>query len=619
MLQKLTFRPGVYEEGTDYSSEGRWVDSNLVRFRDGFPEKINGWEKAADESFYGTCRHMNLWSTLSGVIYVGMGTHLKFYAFDGGIFNDITPLRDTGTLGSDPFATTDTSSEVVVTDTAHGAIANDFVTFSGATATGGISADALNTEHQITEIVDSNSYKIVVSETATSTTSGGGSSVDYEYQINTGLDSTFYGSGWGAGSWGRGGWGSAADTSTEGQRLRLWSAHNYGEDLIFCPRDSKIYYWDSSAGGRASLISDISGANEVPVIAKEVTVSNERHVIAFACDPYGASGVQDRMFIRWSEKEDYLEWQSLPENSAGDLRIPLGSYFVTHAQTSQEILVWSDTALHSMRYVGEPFIYGIDVQAAKATVIGPKAKAVVNDTVYWMGNGRFFRYRGSVEPLRCSMLEAVFNNLNQSQRDKIYAGSNVTWNEVTWFYPSLDSNECDKYITYNYVDDIWYGGTLDRTAWMDRPDLTYPMATDPDGYLYYHDFGTDDGSDNPAAALDSYIESSFFELGQGDRYSFVSKLIPDVTFRGCDPDDDPYVTITITAADWPGDANSTDGTYSGTITRSSTASATVERYTNYVNLRLRGRALKFKIASDAVGMSWRLGTPRLKMRPSGRQ
>lgn len=618
MLQPLKFQPGIYRESTDYSAQGRWTDGNFIRFREGFPEKINGWEKAATSTFLGVCRAMHLWSALSGTVYVALGTHLKFYAFDGGVYNDITPIRSTVTLGSNPFATTSGSAVVTVTHAAHGALANDYVTFSGASATGGISGTVLNAEYQITQIVDTNTYKFTASATASSNATGGGAAVVAAYQINTGLNSTFYGTGWGAGAWGRGSWGSAADISTEGQKLRLWSCWNYGEDLIFSPRDSAVYFWDSSAGGRGVLLSSVSGADHVPTIAKEVAVSNERHVIAFGCNPFNDT-VQDRLLIRWSSKEDLLTWTPLSTNTAGDIRIPIGSFFVTHAQTSQEILVWSDAALHSMRYVGAPFIYGIDAQATKATVIGPKAKAVVNDSVYWMGNGRFFKYRGAVETLKCTVLEYVFNDFNQSQRDKVYCGSNLAWNEITWFYPSAASDEVDRYVTYNYVDDLWYYGTLARTAWLDRPDLAYPVATDTSGYMYYHDFGTDDGSTTPASAIPAYVESSFFELGNGDSYSYVDKFIPDVTFRGSSTDTQPSLTVTLTPSDWPGDANSTDGTLSGTVTRASSYSATVEQYTRYLNLRMRGRMMKVKYMSSATDMSWRIGTSRINIRTDGKQ
>jgi hypothetical protein len=623
VLQKIKFQPGIYRESTDYSAEARWFDSNLVRFRDGFPEKINGWDKATSASFRGVCRDMRLWSALAGTIYVSIGTHLKYYAFDGGTFLDITPLRSPqpAAMAASPFAIVSGSPTMTVTHAGHGAIANDFVTYSGATTIGAsnVTAAILNVEWQIATLVDPNTYTINLGFNADTTTSGGGTPTS-SYQIQTGLDTTFYGAGWGAGGWGRGGWGSAADTSIFGAKLRLWSTWNYGEDIVFCARDSEIYYWDSSAGGRAVYLRNVAGANTVPTVSKEVAVSNERHVISFGCNPFNSS-TQDTMLIRWSSKEDSVAWLPLNTNTAGDIRIPIGSYFVTHIQTSQEILVWSDAALHSMRYVGDPFIYGIDAQASKATIIGPKAKAVVNDEVYWMGNGRFYHYRGAVETLPCTVLEYVFNNLNQSQRDKIYCGTNITWNEITWFYPSVSSTEIDRYVTYNYEEKIWYyGSTLARTAWLDRPDLSYPVATDASGYLYFHDFGVDDGSTNPPTALPAYIESTFFEMGSGDNYMFVDKFIPDVTFRGAS-EMIPGCTLTVafTMADWPGDANSTDGTTGGITTRSSTYSATVETYTNYLNLRMRGRMCKVRYSSSETDMTWRIGTPRINVRPDGKQ
>lgn len=619
---KLQFQPGFYTDSTAYSSAGRWVDGNLMRFTEGKPEAIRGWQKASNTAFRGTCRDLRWWSGLNGQIYISIATNLKLYAFTGE-FVDITPLRSSGTLAASPFAT-DTSTNsgglttITVTHTSHGAIVNDFVTFSGATAVGGVAAAALNTEQQIIEVPSTNTYKIRVSGTASSNTSGGGTPT-FAYQINTGLDSTFFGAGWGAGTWSRGAWGSAADVSAEGSKLRLWSASPYGEDLLACTRDGPVYYWDSSAGLRAVLLSSLSGANGVPTVTKEVTTSAERHAICFGCNAFG-SATQDPMLIRWSAVEDATTWTPLPTNAAGDLRIPSGSKFITHAQTYQEILVWSDTSLHSLRYVGAPFYYGIDVISSKASIIGPKAKAIAQDTVFWMGTGNFYAYRGTLSTIPCPVLDHVFYNLNEAQKDKIYCGTNIAWDEVTWFYPSANSTEVDRYVTYNYEDKIWYYGTLARTAWLDRQDISYPMATDPGGYLYYHEIGTDDGSTNPASPLPAYIESSFVEVAEGDNYMFADKFIPDVTFfqsspllTGCS------VSVSFTMSDWPGAAYSTDGTTSGSITRSSVYNATVETFTNYLNLRMRGRMVKVRYSANQAGMTWRIGTPRLNVRKDGRQ
>ena len=620
---KLKFQPGFYTESTDYSAAGRWTDGNYMRFRDGYPEPIKGWQKANDTQFLGKCRDMRWWSSLSGSIYISVGTHLKMYVFRGD-YLDITPIRSTGTLGSNPFASSVASNSggttlITVTHTGHGAIANDFVTFAGATTFNGILAADLNREHQIVQVLNSNSYTIRVTGTATGTSSGGGAAVTFAYQINTGLDSTLFGNGWGAGSWGRGGWGSAADTSAEGAKLRLWTASPYGEDLLFCARDGQIYYWDSSGGSRGVLLSSLSGAESVPTVSKEVTASAERHVIAFGCNPFG-SAVQDPMLIRWSTYEDATMWTPLPTNAAGDIRIPSGSKFITHAQTYQEILVFTDTSLHSLRYVGAPFYYGIDVISSKISIVSPKAKAIAQDTVFWMGSGQFYSYRGALSELNCAVHEHVFQDINDSQRDKIYCGTNLTENEVTWFYPSASSQEVDRYVTFNYADNLWYYGTLARTAWLDRQDIQYPMATDANGFLYYHEYGADDGSTTPASAIPAYIESGYVEVGEGDRYMFVDKLVPDVTFRrSSETVVNCSINVTFTMADWPGAIDSSDGTTSGSVVRSSAYNATVETYTNYINLRMRGRMAKVKYSGDQVGMSWRVGTPRINVRPDGRQ
>ena len=620
---KLKFQPGFYTESTDYSATGRWIDGNFMRFRDGYPEPIRGWQKANSNAFLGKCRDMRWWSSLSGNIYVSIGTHLKMYAFRGD-YLDITPLRSSGTLAASPFAT-DTSTNsagttvITVTHTSHGAIPNDFVTFAGATGpVNGVAASVLNAEHQIIQVVNANSYRIRVTATASANGSGGGTPT-FAYQINTGLDSTLFGNGWGAGTWGRGGWGTAADVSAEGAKLRLWSAAPYGEDLLFCPRDGQIYYWDSSSGGRGVLLSSLSGAADVPTVAKEVTASAERHVIAFGCNPYG-SATQDPMLIRWSTYEDATMWTPLPTNAAGDLRIPSGSKFITHVQTYQEVLVFTDTSVHSLRYVGAPFYYGIDVISSKVSIIAPKAKAIAQDTVYWMGSGQFYSYRGALNPLNCSVLEYVFNDINESQRDKIYCGTNLTESEVTWFYPSAGSDEVDRYVTFNYAENLWYYGTLGRTAWLDRQDIQFPMATDANGYLYYHEYGAEDGSTNPGSAIPAYIESGYVEVGEGDKYMFVDKFVPDVTFRkSSETVLNCSISVTFTMADWPGASNSTDGTTSGSIVRSSAHNATVETYTNYINLRMRGRMAKVRYSSNLAGMSWRVGTPRINVRPDGRQ
>lgn len=625
---KLKFQPGFFTESTDYSATGRWIDGNCVRFRSGYPEAIKGWQKALSATFLGKCRDMRWWSALSGDVYVSLGTHLKLYAFDGS-YTDITPIRLSGgplpnNGANNPLSTTsndvpNNTCLITVFHAGHGAIEGDFVTLSGATTFNGIAAGSLNKEHQIVEVLTASTYTIRVSGNASGFSAGGGTAINYAYQINVGSDSTVFGTGWGAGTYSRGTWGSSADISAEGAKLRLWSAAPYGEDLIAALRDGPIYYWDSSAGQRAVLLSSLAGASDVPTVVKEVVTSAERHAIAFGCNPFGEV-TQDPMLIRWSTYEDATMWTPLPTNAAGDLRIPSGSKFITHVQTYQEILIFTDTSLHSLRYVGAPFYYGIDVISSKVSIIAPKAKGIAQDTVFWMGSGQFYSYRGALNVLDCTVLDYVFSNINESQRDKIYCGTNLNENEVTWFYPSAGSDEVDRYVTYNYLDNTWYYGAMARTAWLDRQDIQHPMATDPQGQMFYHELGWNDDSTSPATPIPAYIESGYVEIGEGDKFMFADKFVPDVTFSGSTGSAlNCTINVTFTMADWPGSANSSDGTFSGGIVKSSTLNAPVELYTQYINLRMRGRMVKVKYSGGQLDMAWRVGTPRINVRPDGRQ
>ena len=629
-LIKLDFTPGFFRDATRYGAMGGWWDGDNIRFRLGKPESIGGWTKVISTVFKGTCRLMHEWSSLSTDALLATGTHLKFYITTGGAYYDITPIRKTvNPMANNPF-TSDTATNsggnttLTVTDNSHGAIAGDFVTYSGATTFNSIPADSINTELQISELIDGNSYKIIVAGTASASSAGGGAAVVASYQINVGVDTTTQGTGWGAGPWGGNylgtgantGWGDAANTTVAGQQIGLWSAWNYGEDLLFCRRNSEIYYWDWSDGygARGTNLTAESGATSVPTVTTEITVSAERHIIAFGCDPYDNVGVQDKALIRWGSKESLVDFLPTNTNSAGDLRLIIGSTFVTHAQTSQEILVWSNTALHSMRYVGAPFYYGISVVSAKAVIIGPKAKAILDDVTYWMGRGNFYRYAGRAEILPCTLLEYVFDDLNYDQSFKVYAGTNNAYSEVMWFYCSEDATEVDRCVIYNAADNAWHYGSLARTAWMDRVSSPYPIAAAYDNYLYYHENGDDDGSTSPASAISSYIESAPIQIGEGDKFMFVSRLLPDLTFRDGDGSA-PAVTVTLTPQDWPGGAEGSSATSSGSVAKGTTV--TVERFTDRLDVRLRGRMLTFKIQAAQLGTSWRLGVPRLEGRLDG--
>jgi len=530
-----------------------------------------------------------------------------------------------------------TCATLIVTDTDHGAVQNDFVTFSGAATLGGdITAAVLNQEYQITQIINVNSYQIEARTVSTigsiTTTTGlnptyvfattsdsgnGGGSIVGAYQINTGLDTTIVGTGWGAGTWSRGTWGSGASLATSGQTLRIWSHDNFGEDLLINVRDGDIFYWDKTNGlaNRAVELASIAGANKVPTIAKQVLVSDrDRHVIAFGCDSELEPGVQDPLLIRFSDQENILDWQSLVDTTAGDLRIGSGSKIITAVETRQQILVFTDVSLHAMQFLGPPFTFGINAISENITIASPLAAIAVEDNVYWMGAEEFYAYGGAVQRIPCSVRDYVFTNINNDQLEKVTAGINTAFSEVTWFYPSASSSENDSYVTYNYDQKIWYYGLMNRTCWLDRGVNNDPLAASTDHYLYFQEIGFDDGSTSPASAITSYIESSQMDLGEGDQFAFMRRLIPDLTFRDS-TSPSPQATMTLKVRNFPG------GNYLSSDARTvvKTASIPVEQFTEQVFVRLRGRSFAFRIESEDTGVGWRLGSPRVDVRPDGRR
>jgi hypothetical protein len=451
----------------------------------------------------------------------------------------------------------------------------------------------------------------------TSDSGNGGSSVVGAYQINTGLDTTIVGTGWGAGTWSRGTWGSGASLATSGQTLRIWSHDNFGEDLLINVRDGDIYYWDKTNGlaNRAVELASIAGANKVPTIAKQVLVSDrDRHVIAFGCDSELEPGVQDPLLIRFSDQENILDWQSLVDTTAGDLRIGSGSKIITAVETRQQILVFTDVSLHAMQFLGPPFTFGINAISENITIASPLAAIAVEDNVYWMGAEEFYAYGGAVQRIPCSVRDYVFTNINNDQLEKVTAGLNTAFSEVTWFYPSASSTENDSYVTYNYDQKIWYYGLMNRTCWLDRGVNNDPLAASTDHYLYFQEIGFDDGSTSPASAITSYIESSQMDLGEGDQFAFMRRLIPDLTFRDS-TSPSPQATMTLKVRNFPG------GNYLSSDARTvvKTASIPVEQFTEQVFVRLRGRSFAFRIESEDTGVGWRLGSPRVDVRPDGRR
>ena len=616
-LQKLQFRPGIVQDATDYTNEGGWRDGDKIRFRLGLPETIGGWTRLTATTMLGTCRDLHTWTSLAGTRYVAAGTSQKLYVVDGSDPDDITPIRATTGAGDATFAATNGSAILTVSDTAHGCVLGDFVTFSSAASLGGlITAAVLNQEYQVASIVDANSYTIVATATANASDTGnGGSSTVAAYQINIGLNDAAVGSGWGAGPYSRGTWGSAANVSIPSTSLRLWSMDNFGEDLLANVRGGGIYYWDTSAGTgtRAVDITGLSGSAQ-PQVANIVLVSErDRHVLAFGCDPEADPGNLDPLTIRFSSQESFTVWNASSTTTAGELRIGTGSEIIAAVQTKQQVVVFTDRSVSAMQFIGAPFTFGLSEVSTNTSIVGQNAAVAVGDAVYWMGNDVFYRYDGNVSILPCPVEEYVFDDVDTSQLSKVTAGSNAEFNEVWWFYPSAASGNNDKYVVYNYADKIWFYGTLDRTAWDAGGVSGFPIAASPDGNIYFQENGFSDGSTNPPSPISSFVESSGVDIGDGQQFMSVKRIIPDVGFRNSTGD--PLVTFTLNARTYPG--SGTTQTQSGNTVRS--VASPIEKYTEQLDVRIRGRAVSLRVESNQVNTQWRLGTPRIDLRPDGRR
>jgi len=622
-LTTLRYKPGVNRDVTSYTNEGGWVDSDKVRFRLGFPEKIGGWVKNSLNTYLGSARSLFPWTALDSTKFLGVGTNVKYYVLEGNAFNDITPIRIT-TTGEATFSVGDGFTVATVTDNSHGVNVGDFVTFSDAATLGGnVTAAVLNQEYEIITVPTVNTFTINISVTGNASDSGnGGGSTVAAYQIDCGLDTQVGGTGWGSGTWGRSTWGSSFGLGVATE-LALWNEDNFGEDLLINIRDGAIFYWKRSGGvaARAINLTAISGANSAPTIAKQVMVSdNSRHVIAFGTNTIDTA-VQDPLLIRFSSSESLTDWAPTPTNSAGDLRIGSGSTFITAIETKREIVIFTDSTLHSMQFLGAPFSFGIQPLSTGITIMGPNAAVAVEDAVFWMGQDSFYIYEGGTKQLPCMVKEKVFFDFDYGQKSKVYAAHNAEFSEVTWFYCS-DSNSLanggtgqnNLYVTYNYSEAVWYYGTLDRTAFIDRGIFQFPIGAQ-DGYLYNHEVGYDDDG----SAMTSSIESSPIDMGEGERFVFINKIIPDITFQGSTGGSTPSVAMTLSMQDYPGSPyGQTD---SETVTSSAISTTTVpfEQFTTKADIRLRGRAFALKVNSTALGVRWRLGTPRIQLRQDGRR
>ena len=629
-LKKVLFRPGVNRENTRYATESLgqggslsvanatagWYDCDKIRFRQGTPEKIGGWERISSATFLGVCRSIWNWVTLAGQNLLGVGTNLKFYIEQGGLYYDITPTRGTATLNN-PFSTVNLSATVTVTDTAHGCVTGDFVTFSGASTVAGLD---LNNEYQVT-VIDADLYTLTAAAPANATVSGGGgATVTATYQINTGPAYAVPVVGWGSGAWGSASWGTG---QTSIDALRLWSQSNFGQNLVFGPRGGGIYYWDATIGlgTRAVNLTTLPGATDVPIIQNYILVSDvSRFIMVFGTNDIG-SVVQDPMLVRWSDQESAVDWAVTATTQAGSLRLSHGSKIVTAMQARQEVLVWTDSSLYSMQYLGAPVVWGATLVGDNISVVSQNAVAYAGGTAYWMGSDKFYKYDGRTQTMRCDLRQYVFGDINKDQFDQVYAGTNEGFNEVWWFYCSADAVQNDRYVVYNYLEDVWYYGQMSRSAWLDSGLRPYPIAAATDAHvLVNHETGVDDRTlDNPVP-IEAFITSAEFDLDDGHNFMFVWRMLPDLTFRGSEATA-PQLTMSLLPLKNSGsgytDPASIGGSNSAAVTQ--TVSYPIEEFTGQVYTRVRARQMAMRVGSTALGVTWQLGAPRLDMRPDGRR
>ena len=624
-LKKVVFKPGVNKENTRYSNEGGWYDCDKIRFRQGSPEKIGGWTLISANTFIGTCRSLRAWTTLGSIPLVGVGTHKKFYVEQGGAYYDITPVRKT-TTNAATLSASNGSTTITVTDSTHGAEVGDYVTFSGFVTLGGnITASVLNTEHIVTAVTSANVYTFTATATANSSDTGNGASGGADevvaYQENIGKEGQTPLTGWGAGTWNEAGttWNNSGSTSFG---IRLWHQYNFGEDLVLGFKGSQLYTWDVTNGvsTRAVLVSGLSGASGVPTTHNNVIVSDvSRFVFCLGVNPVGSSDI-DPLLVRWSDQESLVDWTPAATNQAGSLRLSQGSEIITGVNSRQSVLVWTDAALYSLQYVGAPIVWGATLVGENISIASKNAVAYANGVTYWMGTDKFYKYDGRTETLICDLRRHVFNDFNEDQYEQVFAGTNESFNEIWWFYCSSSSTVPDKYVIYNYSENVWYFGSLTRTAWVESGARNRPLAATTSNNLVEHEQGLDDNVTGTPSAISAYITSADFDLDDGHRFFLVDRVIPDVTFDGSTADS-PAVTLTLNPLVSSGAGTkstpSEGGSSNGTVTRSATSP--VEKFTDRVDIRVRGRQMNLKVQSSATGVQWQLGSPRFDMRPDGRR
>ena len=651
-LKKITLKPGVNRENTRYTNEGGWYDCDKIRFRQGTPEKIGGWSPVTPSATYlGTARSLWPWTTNTSFPYLGVGTNLKYYIQSGDFYYDITPIDTQTTVGAVTFAASNGSYVITVTDYSYSPHEDDFVTYSGAISLGGaITAAVLNQNYQVTSVLTSTTYTITstVQANASDTGNGGfgvrwgaggwgdgvwgqGSTVGY-YEVPIGSAIQIPIVGWGAGGWGAGGWGTGDPSGS----IRIWNAQNFGQDLIYGPKGGAMYYWVTTTGTPLSTrgvdLSSLTGASDVPLMQNLLLVSDtSRFVFAFGTNEYGDTEL-DPMLIRWSDQESAANWTPAATNQAGSLRLSHGSAITAVAQTRQEILVWTDTSLYSLQYVGAPIVWSSTLLTDNITILSDRAWATAAGVTYWMGADKFYLYEGRTSTLTCDLLQFIFDDapgINNNQTQQIFSSTVEKFNEIWWFYCPAGVTAIDRYVVYNYTEKIWYYGTLNRTAWLDSSVIShFPIAADDiTKKLMLQETGTNDVSTGTAVAITSYITSSEFDLDDGNNFAFIWRMLPDITFRGSDPTTTPSVIMYLLPLANSGsgynDNTSTNSNQSVADQSSATVARTgtypVEQFTGQIYTRVRGRQLSIKVESNTLGVQWQLGAPRLDIRPDGRR
>tara|TARA_R100000657_G_C4680024_1_gene127967 strand:+ start:314 stop:2140 length:1827 start_codon:yes stop_codon:yes gene_type:complete len=605
----VNFRPapGINKEVTDYTGDGKWTDGDMVRFFQGSAQKIKGWTKFITNTLVGVARDQHAWVALDGIRYNAIGTDRKLYVIQEGRAYDITPIRETQAL-TNPFTTNATTS-VLVADTGHGAAAGDFVTFDSFSAIDGLD---MNKEFEVTSVVNTAAYVVTHTSTASGSTSGGGGSGNAKYQISIGPAISTSAFGWGTDTWSSGTWGTPSSASNVTLEARQWSLDNFGEDLIATVLNGGAFRWDTS-GGVAARATAISGA---PTASRLSLVSTpDRHLVFMGTEnTIGTTDSQDDLLIRFSDQEDITTYQPAAENTAGSLRIADGSRIVASERSRGQILIWTDTSLHAMQFIGPPFTFGLRQLGQNCGAIGSHAAVDINGISYWMSQDSFFLFDGSVKKLPCTVEQFVFNNINITGSENAFAGHNGEFNEIMWFYPRTGSDQINAIVAYNYLEGTWWTGTLSRTTWIDREVYDNPVGTeflsstiaDNETILgltagatqtFLHETGNDaDGS-----AITAFVKSGSVEIGEGNDFLFVQKLIPDIQNQ------EGTLNAKLEFKNYPNTSTSTIKT------------ATFTDATEFVSLRGRGREFTVNVVSNTTGTAWRLGTQRFDIQTDGRR